>query len=59
MYARCRQIFLEQQQRSIGVSDEELIRIAIKSMGLDELADFNPEEKLLNTNYMARNDSAN
>ncbi|HRG87335.1 MAG TPA: glutamate formimidoyltransferase [Chitinophagales bacterium] len=39
--------FLEQQQRSIGVSDEELIRIAIKSMGLDELADFNPEEKIV------------
>jgi glutamate formiminotransferase / formiminotetrahydrofolate cyclodeaminase len=39
--------FLEQQQRSVGVSDEELIRIAIKSMGLDELADFNPEEKII------------
>lgn len=39
--------FLEQQQRSVGVSDEELIRIAIKSMGLDELNDFNPEEKII------------
>lgn len=39
--------FLEQQERSVGVSDEELIRIAIKSMGLDELADFNPEEKII------------
>jgi len=39
--------FLEKQERSVGVSDEELIRIAIKSMGLDELADFNPEEKII------------
>jgi glutamate formiminotransferase / formiminotetrahydrofolate cyclodeaminase len=39
--------FLEKQERSLGVSDEELIRIAIKSMGLDELADFNPEEKII------------
>lgn len=38
---------MEQQERSVGVSDEELIRIAIKSMGLDELADFNPEEKII------------
>jgi len=39
--------FLEKQERSVGVSDEELIRITIKSMGLDELADFNPEEKII------------
>ena len=39
--------FLEKQQRSTGVSEKELIRIAIKSMGLDELAPFNPEEKII------------
>lgn len=39
--------FLKKQQRSTGVSDEELIKIAVKSMGLDELAPFIPEEKIL------------
>ncbi len=39
--------FLEKQQRSVGVSDAELIRIAIKSMGLDELSPFNPNTKII------------
>lgn len=39
--------FLNKQGRSLGVSDDELIFIAIKSMGLDELAPFNPEEKII------------
>jgi len=39
--------FLQKQQRSTGVSDSELIRIAIKSMGLDELSPFKPEEKII------------
>lgn len=39
--------FLEKQQRSAGVSDAELIRVAVKSMGLDELAPFNPSEKII------------
>jgi glutamate formiminotransferase/formiminotetrahydrofolate cyclodeaminase len=39
--------FLKKQQRSIGVSESELIKIAIKSMGLDELAPFNPEERII------------
>jgi len=39
--------FLEKQNRSTGVSEEELIKIAIKSMGLDELNDFNPEDKII------------
>lgn len=39
--------FLEKQQRSSGVSEAELIRIAIKSMGLDELNAFIPEEKII------------
>jgi glutamate formiminotransferase/formiminotetrahydrofolate cyclodeaminase len=39
--------FLRKQQRSVGVSDSELIRIAIKSMGLDELAPFNPRERII------------
>lgn len=39
--------FLAKQQRSAGVSESELIRIAIKSMGLDELSPFNPKERII------------
>ena len=39
--------FLEKQQRSTGVSEKELIKIAVKSMGLDELSDFNPAERII------------
>ena len=39
--------FLLKQQRSIGVSEKELILIAIKSLGLDELAPFKPEERII------------
>jgi glutamate formiminotransferase/formiminotetrahydrofolate cyclodeaminase len=39
--------FLKQQQRSTGVSETELIRIAIKTMGLDELGPFKPEERII------------
>lgn len=39
--------FLRKQKRSTGVSDSTLIRVAVKSMGLDELGPFNPEEKII------------
>ncbi|MEZ2336455.1 glutamate formimidoyltransferase [Mucilaginibacter sp. RCC_168] len=39
--------FLRKQKRSVGVSEKELIRIAIKSMGLDELGPFTPEERII------------
>ncbi len=39
--------FLAKQQRSSGVSDEELIKIAVKSMGLSDIHKFNPEEKII------------
>lgn len=39
--------FLQKQNRSIGVSEKELIKIAIKSMGLDELGAFKPEERII------------
>lgn len=45
--------FLHKQGRSEGVSESELIFIAIKSMGLDELAPFNPQEKIIE--YKLRN----
>ena len=39
--------FLEKQNRSTGVSEKELVRIAIKSLGLDELSPFKPEERII------------
>jgi glutamate formiminotransferase / formiminotetrahydrofolate cyclodeaminase len=39
--------YLRKQKRSAGVSDEELIRIAVKSMGMNELHEFNPDEKII------------
>jgi len=39
--------FLKKQQRSTGVSEAELIKIAIKSLGLDELGAFKPEERII------------
>jgi glutamate formiminotransferase/formiminotetrahydrofolate cyclodeaminase len=39
--------FLKKQKRSTGVSDKELIKIAVKSMGLDELGAFDPREKII------------
>lgn len=39
--------FLEQQNRSTGVSDAELIKIAVKSMGLSELYPFDPKKKVI------------
>ncbi len=39
--------FLKKQQRSVGVSEEEIIKIAVKSLGLDDLKPFNPREKII------------
>ena len=39
--------FLAKQQRSGGVSDDELIKIAIRSMGLNDIHPFKPEEKVI------------
>ena len=39
--------YLRMQQRSLGIPDEEIIKIAVKSMGLDELKPFCPEEKII------------
>ena len=39
--------FLQKQQRSTGISDEEIIKIAVKSLGLNELAPFDPEKKII------------
>lgn len=39
--------FLRKQKRSTGVPDKELIKIAVKSMGLSELSEFRPEERII------------
>ena len=39
--------FLKKQQRSIGVSDQELIKIAVRSLGLNDLYPFKPDEKII------------
>ncbi len=39
--------FLRKQHRSVGIAESEIIRMAVKSMGLDELKPFKPEEKVI------------
>ena len=39
--------FLAKQQRSAGISESEIIKIAVKSLGLDDLCPFKPEEKVI------------
>lgn len=39
--------YLRKQERSVGVSDKELVKIAVKSLGLDDLAPFVPEDKII------------
>ncbi|MEE8368414.1 MAG: glutamate formimidoyltransferase [Thermoanaerobaculia bacterium] len=48
--------FLRKQQRSIGVSDDELLKIAVKSLGLDELQTFDPKKKIIE--YVLASDHA-
>ena len=49
--------FLQKQKRSTGVSEKELIRIAVLSMGLDELAPFKPEERIIEFMLRDKSDS--
>ena len=39
--------YLERQQRSLGISEDEIIKIAVKSMSLDDLKPYNPKEKVI------------
>ncbi|HOE05802.1 MAG TPA: glutamate formimidoyltransferase [Bacteroidales bacterium] len=48
--------FLKKQQRSVGISEEEILKIAVKSMGLDDLKPFNPKEKIIE--YLIESDKA-
>ena len=49
--------FLRKQHRSVGISESEIIRIAVRSMGLDELKPFKAEEKVVE--YMVSEPNAN
>lgn len=48
--------YLKKQQRSLGISESEKIKIAVKSLGLDDLSPFDPEKKVIE--YMLNDDSA-
>jgi len=39
--------FLKKQQRSLGIDEKEVMKIAVKSMGLDDLKPFDPEDKVI------------
>lgn len=39
--------YLAKMQRSLGISEEEIMKVAVKSMGLDDLKPFNPKEKVI------------
>ena len=39
--------FLKKQNRSCGISEKEIIKIAVKSLGLDELCPFDPKKKII------------
>lgn len=39
--------YLRMQQRSLGIPEEEIVKIAVKSMGLDDLKPFKAEEKII------------
>jgi len=39
--------FLRKQERSVGIPDAEIIKIAVKSLGLDELAPFDPKKRII------------
>ena len=41
------QYFLKKQQRSAGISEEEIIKIAVKTFGLDELSPFDPSKRII------------
>jgi glutamate formiminotransferase/formiminotetrahydrofolate cyclodeaminase len=49
--------YLNMQERSAGISEREIIKIAVKSLGLDELKPFDPEKKIIE--YLMENDSEN
>jgi glutamate formiminotransferase / formiminotetrahydrofolate cyclodeaminase len=47
--------FLQKQNRSLGIPEKEIIKIAVKSLGLNELAPFDPDKKIIE--YLLRDKS--
>jgi glutamate formiminotransferase len=50
--------FLKKQQRSLGVSERELIRMAVRSLGLADLAPFDPAQRIIEYRLRAPGDRA-
>ena len=48
--------YLEKQQRSLGISEDEIIKIAVKSMSLDDLRPYDPKEKVIE--YLMEDEAA-
>lgn len=48
--------YLTKQHRSVGVADAELLKIAVRSLGLDEMGPFNPEERVIEYRLQAAQD---
>jgi glutamate formiminotransferase/formiminotetrahydrofolate cyclodeaminase len=48
--------YLKKQKRSLGVSEAEIVKIAVKSMGLDDLKPFEPSKKIIE--YLVESDDA-
>ena len=45
--------FLRKQKRSVGIPEKEIIKIAVKSLGLDDLYEFKPEEKIIEYKFFS------
>ncbi len=50
--------FLKKQDRSTGISESELIHIAVKSLGLDDLSEFHPDKKIIEYRMKRESDNA-
>ncbi len=48
--------FLKKQNRSTGIAESEIVKIAVKSLGLNELAPFDPKKRIIE--YMLQDDSS-
>ncbi len=49
--------FLKKQQRSTGIPEKEIIKIAIKTLGLNEISEFDPDKRIIE--YLINNESKN
>jgi len=49
--------FLRKQNRSLGISNKELIKVAVKSMGLDDLKPFDPKKNIIE--YLLEDENSN